>query len=360
MLRALPLLCALLVALAGCAKSETAAVEQVEPAAIPVHTQAVLPGKWAHTFKNYGLVKPAEEYEISVEITATVEEVLFREGETVTAGSPLIRLGDRKLKLRRDGALASVEEARAAHEQARATHERNRSIYASGVISEQAYLASEAQLKSTQANLQRALSSYDIASEELAAAAVTSPVSGVVTARTVEPGQVVAPSSRLGIIRVEDALRVETYVSQKDINYVSVGMQTSVTSPGAPGQRFVGRVDQVASSAEPATGNFEVGVVVEDSAGLLRDGMSALVEFRGNDQDILSVPRDAVVDRGRRLLVYRLAGDVAEEVEPTLGVGNATRVPVYSGLEAGDEVVVSNLRLVSDGQRVKRLAPGEG
>ena len=128
-----------------------------------------------------------------------------------------------------------------------------------------------------------------------------SPVNGVVTRRDVESGQTVSPASRLGVIRVMDALRIETFVSQKDINHVSVGMTAKVTSPGGPGQAFVGRVDQVSSSAEVATGNFEVGVVVEDSANLLRDGMSAMVEFRSAEQaHTLAVPRKALVDRGRR------------------------------------------------------------
>jgi RND family efflux transporter MFP subunit len=346
--------------LQACSETKTAPTPAAEPTAIPAQTTIVQPGSWTHSFKSYGLVTPAEEYEIGVEVSATVEKVLFREGQAVQVGDILIQLDDKKLRLRLEGAKASVEEARASHQQAKSTHERNRSIFESGVISEQAYLASEAQFKSSQANLRRALSAFDISEEELADAEVHSPVNGVVTRRDVESGQTVSPASRLGVIRVMDALRVETFVSQKDINHVSVGMTAKVTSPGVPGQEFVGRVDQVSSSAEVATGNFEVGVVVEDSANLLRDGMSAMVEFRSAEQaHTLAVPRKALVDRGRRLIVYRMEGDVARAVEPSLGVGNADSVPVFSGLNAGDEVVISNLRLVSDGQQIERLAPDE-
>jgi len=86
-----------------------------------------------------------------------------------------------------------------------------------------------------------------------------------------------------------------------------------------------------------------------------------MVEFSGQEeQDTLAVPRAALVDRGRRLIVYKVVDDIAQAVEPTLGVGNADAVPVYSGLEAGDEVVISNLRLVSDGQLIQRNSPAEG
>ena len=53
-------------------------------------------------------------------------------------------------------------------------------------------------------------------------------------------------------------------------------------------------------------------------------------------------------------MVYRVVDGIARAVEPALGVGNAEQVPVYAGLSAGDEVITSNLRLVSDGQPVKR------
>ena len=49
-------------------------------------------------------------------------------------------------------------------------------------------------------------------------------------------------------------------------------------------------------------------------------------------------------------------GDRAVEIEPSLGVGNSEMVPVFSGLESGDEIIVSNLRLVSNGQLVRQRA----
>ena len=342
--------------LQACSETETAVIDPT-PKPVVVQTAKVKPGSWLHSFKSYGTVTPAEEYKIGVEVSATVKEVLFREGQSVEVGDLLLRLDDKKLQLRSDGASASVEEARANHKQAKKTHERNKSIYKSGVISEQTYLQSEAAFKTAEAYLRRAISSYDIARDVLSGAEVRSPVSGVVTPRDIESGQNVSPVDRLGVIRVQDALRVESFVSQKDINYVRVGMSATVTSPGVPGQTFTGRVDQVASSAEPATGNFEVGVVVDDGGDLLRDGMSALVEFRGaHQEDTLAIPRAALVDRGRRLIVYRVEGDIAMAVEPALGVGNSEVIPVYSGLAAGDEIVISNLRLVTQGQRVHRAA----
>jgi RND family efflux transporter MFP subunit len=329
----------------------------VEPdhTVVRVETVLVKPGNWLRTFKSYGLVSPTEEFQIGVGVSATVKDVMFQLGQEIGAGDVLLKLDDKKLQLRLKSAQASVEEARAMHQQAKSTYERNQSIYRTGVISEQAYLQSEAKLKSSLANLQRTNAALDIASEELADAVLKSPVNGVVTRRDVEPGKNVSPIDNLGVIRVMGALRVETFVSQKDINHISVGMDATVVSPGVPGHSFSARVDRVASSAESSTGNFEVGVVIEDVGAILRDGMSAMVQFQGSPQQgVLAVPRSALIDRGRRLIVFRVKEDKAELVQPTVGVGNSFSVPVFTGLNAGDEIIVSNLRLISHGQAIQR------
>ena len=337
---------------AGCSKTEFTHIER-EPSAVKVHTITVEAGSWLHNFKSYGLVKPAEEYKVGVEVSSTVTEVFFREGQAIESGALLLRLDDKKLQLRLEVARASVEEASADYEQASSSHERNKSIFETGVISEQAFLQSKARLKASGANLRRVTSNHDIATEELADAEVRSPISGVITSRDVEPGQNVSPTSQLGMISLVGGLRVETFLSSKDINFVEQGMEAKVTSPALPGVSFVGVVDQVSRSAEDATGNFEVDLIVKNKDSLLRDGMSAVVEFESTpQQDTLAIPRSAIVDRGRRLVVYRVSDGRAEVVEPVLGVGRSDVVPIYSGLESGDQLIVSPLRLISHGQHV--------
>ena len=76
----------------ACAESGTSTLEETagrDP--VTVQTTMVQPGSWTHSFKSYGVVHPAEEYEIGVEVSSNVEEVLFREGQLITAGDLLLR-----------------------------------------------------------------------------------------------------------------------------------------------------------------------------------------------------------------------------------------------------------------------------
>ena len=72
---------------------EAPPVEQKGPTVVDARTVTVQPGSWRRNFKAYGLVRPAEEYEIGVEVSATVKEVLFREGQKVEIGDLLLAKG---------------------------------------------------------------------------------------------------------------------------------------------------------------------------------------------------------------------------------------------------------------------------
>ena len=340
--------------LSACSAPEEVPVEPKHDV-VEVQTFVLTPDEWAREIKSYGLISPAEEYEISTDVSATVVEVLFDEGQSVGAGDVLIRLDARQLKLELDQAQAGLEEAKANHAQAKSTHERNESIFEKRVISEQAFRQSEANLKAAEAHLHSAGAALDIARERLADTELKSPVSGVVSDRSIDPGKTASPMSSLGVIQLQNSLRVETYVSQKDINFLRIGMPVRIESPGVPSTIFEGVVGSLASSAEERTGNFEVRISLDNQEGLLRDGMSAKVYFTGLTQsNVLALPRQALVDRNRRQLVFRVIDDVARRVEPVVGVGNAHAVPVLQGLGAGDEIIVSNLRLITDGQKIRR------
>ena len=326
------------------------------PEWVRVSTSVIEAGQWQRKFSSFGQVVPADEYEISVDVSAVVKQVLFDEGQQINMGDTLLVLDDSKLRLMVASAEAGVADAKAQLHQAQTTHDKNISVFAKGAISEQAYLQSEANLKSAAANVQRAAAGLSIARQDLGDTQVVSPVAGVVKRRSIEPGKNVGPASSLGLIRSENLLRVETFVSQKDVNTLRIGAGCEVYAAGARNGVYLGLIESIAGAAEPATGNFKIRVSVNNSDGLLRDGMAAKVTFDSiAAQDVVAIPRAAVVDRNRKLIVFIVKDDAAQAIEPVLGVGSGDHYPVVSGLAAGDEVIVSNLRLITNGQLIQRI-----
>ncbi len=211
------------------------------------------------------------------------------------------------------------------------------------------------------ASLHEAEAAKALSQQHLKETTVISPVDGVIHQRNVEPGQTVLPGDALAKVEVTDTLRAVTYISQREVNLLRLGEEVPMASPGVPGREYSARVELVGNSADPQTGNFIVKLTVNNSDHRLRAGMSVRLRLRGMQREnTILVPKSALVDRNRRRLLYRMIDGRAQEVEPMMGVSGDSMVPIYSGLAAGDQLILSPLELLQQGKPVVvEQAPNE-
>lgn len=209
-------------------------------------------------------------FEISSELSGTVEEVLVDFNDEVEVGTVLARLDTTKLEAERavkqaslENAIAGVAMARASLEEARDNYQRGLELKARGVESESAFSAQEAAYVRAQAELQAALASQKVAEANLAyvevdldKSCICSPVNGVVLDRDVETGQIVAASlSAPTLFTVaEDLTRMElqVYVDEADIGMVRVGQPATFTVDAYDDRRSRPRSCRSASPAKPS------------------------------------------------------------------------------------------------------------
>ncbi|HXQ11248.1 MAG TPA: HlyD family efflux transporter periplasmic adaptor subunit [Caulobacteraceae bacterium] len=179
-----------------------------------------------------------------------------------------------------------VDNARAAMDAADAKVEAQRQAYALERIGfrrediEQA----DAQLRADEAQLA-------VLKQELADAALVSPVAGVVRARLMEPGEMASPQRPVFTIAETDPKWVRAYVSESDLPRVHSGATAFVSVDGFPDRRFKGWVGFISSVAEftPKTVQtpelrtslvYEIRVFVTDPGDDLKLGMPATVTLR--------------------------------------------------------------------------------
>ena len=348
-------------AVAACDGEQAGDREDTHAPRVPqVRTMVLQPQPWLPSIRAYGVIEPIEEVDITSDFPATVTTVTFREGEAVAAGAVLVEFDRHKRNLGLQDAEAHLKDTRAAMDEARDTFERHRKLYREGTVSRARFRIAEAALLSAQARTEQALANRNLARHEVRETRLVSPVAGVVVERGVEPGEKVLAGAVLGTIQTTGAVRVVTYVSEKDVNAVRVGSEARVTSPGVRGREYGGRIDLIGFRADPRTGNFPVKLTVANDDGLLRHGMTAEVVLRGLEyDDALVIPRAAVVDRDRRRVAYTLLDGKAVEVEPVLAVGIGDMLRVLDGLAAGDRLIVEGLDTLTHGAPVV-VAPDDG
>jgi len=339
---------------------ETAPVTET-PAARPLTVKVItLASKpWMQSIEAYGVVEPLEEANISIDFSATVEKVLFKEGQTVQVGETLLEFDPQKRALRLEQAEQVAKESRVRLEKTKDLLERRRSLRQS--ISAESLRQTEPDFDSAKAQLAQSLAALNLARRELQETTLKSPVTGKISKRSVEPGETVMVGTVLATVQATDILRILTHVTQDEVNSLRVGDEATVTAGhNGRGKSYKATVESIGIKADSRTGTFPVKLIVDNALGLLRDGMSARVTLKSQSQDeVLLVPREAVVDRNLRRVVYKLVDGHAVEVEPAFVATMSDQLPVLDGLKAGDVLIQSGLDAIVDGSPVEVVADAD-
>ena len=302
----------------------------------------------------FGVIDAAQEIVITADFSERVKKVHFEEGDRIKAGQLLIELDRRKQELRLARSRTSLKQAKATLTNVQTTLKRQEILYAKRNIALSKLEETQLAFKTARARYEEALAAVQLGERELADRRITSPAAGQVVKRSVEPGETVSPGAPLIVIQVVDAVRVITFVTEKDINHLNLGSEATVTTPGVQGRTYLARIESLGTKADPDTGSFSVKLAIPNTEGLLRPGMTARVSLQGlKYRDAILIPDSALVDRNRRRVVFKVVEGKAVEVEPVVALSTVDVVHIISGLQAGDQLIVEGIANIVDGTPVK-------
>ncbi|MDE6486596.1 MAG: efflux RND transporter periplasmic adaptor subunit [Muribaculaceae bacterium] len=187
---------------------------------------------------------------------------------------------------------------------------------------------------------------------------LTSPVSGVVTARNYDPGDMTASMPVLTVGQLSPVVKVIINATESDLTKITRGKQVSITFDAIPDETFAGTVARVYPSVDPATRTFEAEIQIKNPGERLRPGMFARVEIDHGAINRVVVPDRAVVKQtgsGNRY-VYVLHGDRVSYNRVELGRRIADTYEILSGVSDGDTVIVAGQSRLADGIPVEILS----
>ena len=183
---------------------------------------------------------------------------------------------------------------------------------------------------------------------------VRSPLTGVVTARNNEPGDLFTNTPILHVMQI-NPLKVIANVSEQYFRDVKVGMPVDLHVELFPDREFRVTVSLIYPALDPATRTFTVEVKVPNDAETLRPGMYARTTFdMGRKQGVL-VPDVAVQKQvgSSEKYLYVVRDGVAERRAVKVGRQVGDEVDILTGLEPGEQVAVTALSKLSDGVQVE-------
>ncbi len=226
----------------------------------------------------------------------------------------------------------------------RADYERLESVYNAGGISRQT-------LDQTKTNL---MIQEEVAKNLKTNIEVRTPISGVVTARNTEAGNLFIAQPIINVMQM-DKLKVMADIPEIYFPDVKAGMSVEITTEVYPGEVFEGKVSLIAPAISPDTRTFSVEVTVPNASERLRPGMFARTTFAMRSKDGIMIPDIAVQkqlgtdDR----FVYVNKGGVAERRAVTIGRLVDSQYDILSGLEAGEEVLTTAFSRISHGTAIQ-------
>ncbi len=344
--------------LAACGVPDGSATPEAMPSLV-VTTVSPVTQDMERTLAASGSIAAWQEMSLGVELTGIrVAEVLVDVGDTVRAGQPLLRLDARTLKVQARQADASVAQAQASLKLARANAERGESLVKEGLISASNADELRATLTSAEAQLTVAEADRDAARLRLGFSTLTAPDAGVISARTVEPGQIISSGTDLLRLIRQGRLEWQAELTESDLAGVPVGAVVELTSPG--GQRVAGLVRAVSPSVNPDT---RTGLLYADlpEPGDLRAGMFAQGRLLLGSAAATVLPRQAIVFRDGFPYVF-VAGSGSgalfnvEQRRISIGAQRGDYTAVTDGLKPEERVVVSGAAFLSDGDLVREVA----
>ncbi|UFS69987.1 efflux RND transporter periplasmic adaptor subunit [Geomonas sp. RF6] len=346
----------------GCSKSGGNEEPSSPPRVTGVTVGTVTSRGIPETIEAVGSLKARESAAIAARISGTVTRVYIAEGSPVAKGALLLTIDSPETGAASAGALSGVQEAergvfeaQARKKLADATFDRFEKLYKEEAVTRQEFEQRQMEQETAaqgvaraEARLAQARQGAKGAGAIAGYARVTSPISGVVTSKQVEPGQTVFPNMPLLTIEGERGLRLEVAVPEGALGKVKVGDVVPVVLEGAHGS---GRISEIVPVVDPASRTFLVKI--DTSGRSLRSGSYGKALFHVGTRPGFAVPRSAVVERGGLTSVWAVSAQgIARLRLVRLGRETGEIVEVISGLGAGDRIVTGGTEKVADGTKV--------
>ncbi|WP_280119739.1 efflux RND transporter periplasmic adaptor subunit [Sangeribacter muris] len=293
-------------------------------------------------------VEPELINNISSSAPNRIKQILVDEGMRVSAGQRLVVMDDintTSYRLQLDNAKANLRNIEV-------DYNRALELYKIGGGTKQQVDQMETQLvnaKNAVASAERTLLNMNENT------VLTSPISGVVTARNYDPGDMTGSLPILTVARTQP-VKIIVNVSESELSKVRRGMPAIVTFDTYGNEIFNGTVTLVSPTVDHASRTFGVEVTLSNSDNRILPGMFGRVELSLGTARRVVVPDKAVVKQpgsgNHYVYVYNADGTVSyNKVE--LGQRLGDSYELISGVEPGSTVVVSGQSRLANGMKVK-------
>ena len=222
---------------------------------------------------------------------------------------------------------------------------RLKGLYEEGGVSQSDFEAAELGYKVRKTNYQNLLENTIL----------RSPITGFVTARNFDVGDMFAMSAPLFTVQQVVPVKLLVGISENEYTKVKKGDVVTITVDALPGRTFSGKVTRLYPTINAATHTFNAEVVVQNADRALRPGMFARVTVNFGTNHHIVLPDRCIVKQegtGQKFVYLLRNDDTVSYVPVTLGRHMGAEYEVVDGVSEGDTVVSKGQTVLKDGVKV--------
>lgn len=320
----------------SCGNNNSKTAEQPQAAEVRLPNVTIMAASYKDVPQSDVYTANVEAYaknNIAPQSPSRIQKIYVEVGDFVRAGQIVAKMDE-----------VSLNQSKLSMANDSLEYSRIKKLYEQGGVSKSDFDAMELKYNVTRSQYQNLLENTIL----------RSPVSGVITARNYDQGDMYGGSP---IYVVEQITPVKLYVGISEMDYTRVKKNDTVTltADALPGKTFTGRIARIYPTIDAATHTFTAEVNVANSDRLLRPGMYARVTVNFGSNHSIVVPDDCVVKQqgsGVRSVFVLQADNTVKEVVVTLGRHFGTEYELLSGIAEGDNVVVKGQASLKNGSKV--------
>lgn len=181
------------------------------------------------------------------------------------------------------------------------------------------------------------------------------PQSGVLINLGVREGMYIKPETQILSIANLDTIWLLAEVFERQANWVEVGQSAEATLPSMPGVIWKGTVEYIYPDLDPVTRTLRVRIRFDNSKEKLKPNMySRVTIFAGEEKDVISIPREALIRDAEQERVIKALGEGRFQAQEVVaGMESGDRIEIISGLNEDDKIVISSQFLIDSESNLK-------
>lgn len=310
-----------------------------------------------------GKIQAKNKATVSAQMMGYVSSLKVKIGDKVKAGQTILTIKNNELPAKRNQINASINEANASLKNVKINYDRLKVLWEQQSITRKEWEDISTQYEMMKAKVEGATSMRNEVDQVIAKTIVTTPISGVVTTKLINQGDLVNPGVPLMTIESNNQYEVATNISDKYISQIKKGMSVNVEIEPL-GKQLKAIISEISPSALNTGGQFGILadlILDNDDLKNIFPGMYANVFVKVSDRinektnSNIMIDKSALITRGQLVGLYTVSQQGTALLRwVRTGKESGNKIEIVSGLNAGEEYITSNIDQLVDGVPISK------